>query len=85
MLHQTNLSLLNYTVQMFIKQNNWRLNLMDSDFLMSHQISIWNKKFLYAQLKNIEHPWRNERRGSKRQKKGKDEIYQIDLISENEE
>jgi len=55
----------------------------ESDFLMSHQISIWNKSFLYAQLKNNEHPWRNERRGTKRLKKVKDEIYHIDLLSEN--
>ena len=54
-----------------------------SGFLMSHQVSIWNKKFLYSQLKNNEHPWRNERRGTKRLKKVRDKIFQIDLISEN--
>lgn len=55
----------------------------ESKFLMSHQVSIWNKDFLYNQLKDNEHPWRNERRGSKRLKKSKDQIYQIDLLSEN--
>jgi hypothetical protein len=55
----------------------------ESNFLMSHQVSIWDKKFLYNQLKKHEHPWRNERRGSKRLKKIKDRIYQIDLLSEN--
>ncbi|SFW39784.1 hypothetical protein [Cellulophaga fucicola] len=55
----------------------------ESNFLMSHQISIWNKDFLYEQLKDNEHPWRNERRGSKRLKKSKQKIYQIDLLSEN--
>lgn len=54
-----------------------------SDFLMSHQISVWNKNFLHSQLKDDEHPWRNERRGSKRLKKDKEDIYQIDFISEN--
>jgi len=76
------------TEQLDVDFNGFRLSRVikeESDFLMSHQISIWNKKFLYAQLKNNEHPWRNERRGTKRLKKVKDEIYQIDLISENEQ
>ncbi len=75
------------TEQLEVDFNGYKLSRViknESDFLMSHQISIWNKKFLYAQLKNNEHPWRNERRGTKRLKKVKDEIYQIDLISENE-
>ncbi len=55
----------------------------ESNFLMSHQISIWNKNFLYEQLRDNEHPWRNERKGSKRLKKSKHKIYQIDLFSEN--
>ena len=50
---------------------------------MSHQVSIWSKDFLYKQLKNNEHPWRNERRGSKRLKRSNDSIFQIDLLSEN--
>lgn len=54
-----------------------------SKFLMSHQVSIWNKDFLFEQLKDNEHPWRNERRGSKRLKKSKQKIYQIDVLSEN--
>ena len=55
----------------------------ESQFLMSHQVSIWNKDFLYEQLKDNEHPWRNERRGTKRLKKSDQKIYQIDLLSEN--
>ena len=55
----------------------------ESKFLMSHQVSIWNKDFLLEQLKDNEHPWRNERRGSKRLKRSKQKIYQIDLLSEN--
>lgn len=55
----------------------------DSNFLMSHQISIWNKDLLLEQLKPNEHPWRNERKGTKRLRKAKADIYQIDLFSEN--
>ena len=59
------------------------VNKKESRFLMSHQVSIWEKKFLYAQLKDNENPWRNERRGTKRLKKSKEKIFQIDLLSEN--
>ncbi|MEZ4804979.1 MAG: hypothetical protein R2852_05720 [Bacteroidia bacterium] len=54
-----------------------------SNFLMSHQISLWKKSFLSEQLKSNEHPWRNERRGSKRLKRTKPLMYQIDCFSEN--
>ena len=64
-----------YTLSKVIKES--------SDFLMSHQISIWNKNFFYSQLKDNEHPWRNERRGTKRLRKTTDDIYQVDLLSEN--
>lgn len=57
----------------------------DSSFLMSHQVSIWSKNFLFNQLKKNEHPWRNERRGSKRLKKNNERLYQVDLLSENGE
>jgi hypothetical protein len=56
-----------------------------SEYLMSHQVSIWKKSFLMEQLKYKEHPWRNERKGTKRLKKLNPEIYHIDLFSENEE
>jgi len=54
-----------------------------SDFLMSHQITLWNKDFLLKQLHKNEHPWRNERKGTKRLKKNNTEIYQIDYFAEN--
>lgn len=54
-----------------------------SQYLMSHQVSIWNKAFLMEQLKFKEHPWRNERKGTKRLKKLNPKIYHIDLFSEN--
>lgn len=54
-----------------------------SDYLMSHQVTVWNKEFLINQLKKGEHPWRNERRGTKRLKKLDPEIYHIDYFAEN--
>ena len=62
------------------------LSLLDnqaSGFLMSHQATLWNKAFLKQQLLPGEHPWRNERKGTKRLKKLNPEIYHIDLFCEN--
>ena len=56
---------------------------VQSDFLMSHQVTLWNKDFLLRQLHKKEHPWRNERNGSKRLKKLNVPIYQIDYFAEN--
>jgi len=53
------------------------------DFLMSHQITLWNKDFLLKQLHKKEHPWRNERKATKRLKKINPEIYHIDYFAEN--
>lgn len=50
---------------------------------MSHQITLWNNSYLLSQLPDNEHPWRNERRGSKRLLKSDVPIYQIDLFAEN--
>ena len=55
----------------------------NSDFLMSHQVTLWKKEFLLAQLHKREHPWRNERKGTTRLKKINPEIYQIDYFAEN--
>jgi hypothetical protein len=54
-----------------------------SDFLMSHQVTLWNKKYLMDQLPNGEHPWRNERKGSKRLKQLNPDIYLADYFAEN--
>ncbi len=54
-----------------------------SNFLMSHQVTLWKKDFLLAQLYKKEHPWRNERRGTKRLKKLNPLIHHIDYFSEN--
>ncbi|MCZ2224232.1 MAG: hypothetical protein LC122_11465 [Chitinophagales bacterium] len=56
-----------------------------SDFLMSHQITLWNKDFLLRQLKRNEHPWRNERKGTKRLKKLNPEILHVDYFAENDQ
>lgn len=54
-----------------------------SQFLMSHQITLWRKDFLLAQLYKKEHPWRNERKGTKRLKKLNPLIHHIDYFAEN--
>lgn len=54
-----------------------------SDFLMSHQVTLWRKDFLIAQLPENEHPWRNERKGTKRLKKLNAPIHHADLFAEN--
>ncbi len=59
------------------------LNNHHSDFLMSHQVTLWNKNFLLQQLHKKEHPWRNERKGTKRLKRLNPEIYHIDYFAEN--
>jgi hypothetical protein len=68
--------------------NGLSVGLLDnekSQYLMSHQISVWKKSFFIEQLKYKEHPWRNERKGTKRLKKLDPHIYHIDLFSENDE
>ncbi len=54
-----------------------------SDFLMSHQVTLWNKEFLIKQLYKGEHPWRNERKGTNRLKQLSPEIFHIDYFEEN--
>lgn len=55
----------------------------NSNFLMSHQVTLWNKEFLLKQLHKKEHPWRNERKGTKRLKKSDPEILHVDYFAEN--
>jgi hypothetical protein len=54
-----------------------------SQFLMSHQVTLWKKDFLLAQLYKNEHPWRNERKGTKRLKKLNPLILHADCFAEN--
>jgi len=54
-----------------------------SGYLMSHQVTLWNKRFLMDQLKPKEHPWRNERKGTKRLRKLDVPIYHLDYFAEN--
>jgi hypothetical protein len=60
-----------------------QINNATSGYLMSHQVTLWNKKFLKEQLMPREHPWRNERRATKRMRKLNTTIYQVDYFSEN--
>jgi hypothetical protein len=66
--------------------NGLVINTLDnsrSKYLMSHQVSVWNKELLMDQLIYKEHPWRNERKGTKRLKKIDPVIYHVGLFSEN--
>ncbi len=54
-----------------------------SGYLMSHQITLWNKTFFLEQLPPDEHPWRNERKGTKRLRKKNPVIYHTDCFAEN--
>ncbi|KQM74683.1 hypothetical protein ASE74_01470 [Pedobacter sp. Leaf216] len=54
-----------------------------SQYLMSHQVTLWKKDFLLAQLHKKEHPWRNERKGTKRLKKLNPLILHADYFAEN--
>jgi len=60
-----------------------KLDMAKSRFLMSHQISLWNREFLMGQLPAGEHPWRNERKGTKRLKALGYPIYHIDYFSDS--
>lgn len=60
-----------------------QLNNAKSDYLMSHQVTLWKKDFLIDQLYKNEHPWRNERRGTKRLKKINPAIFHADYFAEN--
>lgn len=60
-----------------------KINNQTSGFLMSHQVTLWNKQFLMNQLKPGEHPWRNERKGTKRMRSLKTAIYHLDYFAEN--
>ncbi len=53
----------NYFIEGF---NIAEINNSASGYLMSHQVTLWKKDFLIDQLLKNEHPWRNERRVTKR-------------------
>jgi hypothetical protein len=73
------------TTDLFIEGFNVsRINNGTSKYLMSHQVTLWNKQFLKAQLLPNEHPWRNERRGTARLKKLNPSIFHIDYFAEND-
>lgn len=60
-----------------------KLNKEASDFLMSHQVTLWRREFLLQQLRRNEHPWRNERNATKRLRQAQAEIFQLDYFAEN--
>ena len=82
-LHSSEVYTTNPTTNFIEGFNISKINNNRSDFLMSHQVSLWNKNFLLEQLHKKEHPWRNERKGTKRLKKLNPEIFQVDYFAEN--
>jgi len=60
-----------------------RVNIETSGYLMSHQVTLWDKNFLLQQLPKGEHPWRNERKGTKRLKALNPQIFHADYFAEN--
>ena len=71
------------TTQFISGLNLAELDKKVSGYLMSHQITLWQKDFLLQQLQKPEHPWRNERRGTERLRKSNAKIFQIDYFLEN--
>jgi hypothetical protein len=60
-----------------------KLDNQRSGYLMSHQVTLWDRKFLLQQLLKSEHPWRNERRGTRRLRKLNPGLYHIDYFAAN--
>lgn len=54
-----------------------------SNYLMSHQITLWNKAFFLSQLQKKEHPWKHEHKATKRLRKSNATIFQIDYFAVN--
>jgi hypothetical protein len=82
-LHSSNVY---YTRQTSIYLQGFNVTLLDnnhSEYLMSHQISLWRRDFLIEQLENNEHPWRNEKRGSLRLRDRNPIIMHIDYFADN--
>jgi hypothetical protein len=82
-LHSADVYRTNPTGKIFSGLQLARLDNQASRYHMSHQVSVWNRQFLISQLGKKEHPWRNERKASKRLKKLDQPIYQIDLLAQN--
>lgn len=82
-LHSSEIYKTNPTEYYIEGYNISKLDNVNSDYLMSHQISLWDKEFLIKQLNKGEHPWRNERKATKRLKKINPDIYHVDCFAEN--
>ncbi|MDN3585833.1 hypothetical protein QWY86_04085 [Pedobacter aquatilis] len=82
-LHSSDVYKTNQTDTFIEGFNVAEVNNKASNFLMSHQITLWKKDFLLAQLHKKEHPWRNERKGTIRLKKLNPLIHHIDYFAEN--
>ena len=80
-LHSTDAYVTEETTTVFDGLTLAKINTEKSNFLLSHQVSIWDKAYFYAQLEDDENPWKNEVKGSDRMRSTKEAIFQIDLLS----
>ena len=60
-----------------------KVDISNSKFLLSHQVTLWKKDFLLTQLLKNEDPWENERKGTERLRSLKPDIIHIDYFAEN--
>jgi hypothetical protein len=59
------------------------VDIEDSKFLFSHQVTLYHKEFLLSQLLKNEQPWENEMKASERLKHVKPEIIHVDYFAQN--
>jgi hypothetical protein len=59
------------------------VDIEDSKFLFSHQVTLYDKEFLLGQLLKNEQPWENEMKASERLKHVKPEIIHVDYFAQN--
>lgn len=55
----------------------------NSKFLFSHQVTLYHRNFLLSQLYKNEQPWENEMKASERLKHVKSEIMHVDYFAQN--
>jgi hypothetical protein len=63
--------------------NVTKVDIAKSSFLFSHQVTLFEKKFLLSQLFKNEQPWQNEQNASERLKILAPEIIHIDYFAQN--
>lgn len=77
-IHESLLNTRYYSVEPTDVDNLYKFT-NDSNYLVSHQFSIWNKEFFLSCLKPNESPWVNEKAGTKRIQGVDNKIYGYNL------